>query len=429
MKLAADIRLERLKQEFLALTEIARVLTATRNLSEQLAASLQTTITAIEPAEAGVILLWEPASRLYQPRAAYGEYHESSTALGIRAEDPLIDLVFKTEKARLLSSPADLSVARQTLQPTTGETAARDATPAGQPTGVLAAPLAAGDKRAGILVVESFQEQQTFNQDDADFLSTVASLLAPVIEQARSEEKSARPDKPAFHLTSLAELAHEMRMPLTAIKGYATALLLDEVEWSSHKREVFLRQIEAECDLLEAMLQNLFDAASAAETRVSLSLQWVNLPRLARETAAEIKRRSKRHHLIVDFPADFPSVQADPGRIKQVFRNLLDNAMKYSPGGGLIVIRGETRPTDVVVSISDQGIGISPEELSILFEKYQRAPVAPDHQIPGTGLGLPIVRTAIEAHHGHIWAESQPGQGTTFSFSLPLTRATAKEEG
>jgi len=78
MKLAADIRLERLKQEFLALTEIARVLTATRNLSEQLAASLQTTITAIEPAEAGVILLWEPASRLYQPRAAYGEYHETS---------------------------------------------------------------------------------------------------------------------------------------------------------------------------------------------------------------------------------------------------------------------------------------------------------------------------------------------------------------
>ena len=148
--------------------------------------------------------------------------------------------------------------------------------------------------------------------------------------------------------------------------------------------------------------------------------------------AAELQHRGKTHRLVVEFPSDFPIVDADPRWIKQVFRNILDNAVKYSPEGGLIAIQGEARPTDVVITIADQGVGISPENLIPLFEKYFRVRSLVTLHVPGTGLGLPIARTIIEAHGGRIWAESKVGEGTSISFSLPRSqpgKENAREEG
>jgi two-component system sensor histidine kinase VicK len=126
------------------------------------------------------------------------------------------------------------------------------------------------------------------------------------------------------------------------------------------------------------------------------------------------------HRILVDFPARFPIVDADPDRIAQVLRNLLDNAIKYSPQGGLIVVRGEVRENEVVVSVADQGVGIAPADLNRLFEKFFRAQSGLGRHVVGTGLGLPICRTIVESHGGQIWAESQVGQGTTLYFALPL---------
>ncbi|NLF67109.1 MAG: cell wall metabolism sensor histidine kinase WalK, partial [Chloroflexi bacterium] len=140
---------------------------------------------------------------------------------------------------------------------------------------------------------------------------------------------------------------------------------------------------------------------------------------LAREVTDEMQQRSSIHRFILDFPRDFPLVDADPRRIKQVLRNLLDNAVKYSPDGGLIVVRGAVRPDDVVVSIADQGVGISPEDLIPLFDKFFRAKSLAARRVAGVGLGLPVSRAIVEAHGGRIWAESALGEGTTLYFSLP----------
>ncbi|MBM4431801.1 MAG: cell wall metabolism sensor histidine kinase WalK, partial [Chloroflexi bacterium] len=126
------------------------------------------------------------------------------------------------------------------------------------------------------------------------------------------------------------------------------------------------------------------------------------------------------HRLLIDFPRDFPIVDADPNRIEQVLRNLLDNAVKYSPDGGLVVIRGEVGEDEVVISVADQGVGIAPEHLNRLFEKFFRVTSALGRHVVGSGLGLPIARTIVESHGGRIWAESQLGQGTTLYFTLPL---------
>jgi signal transduction histidine kinase len=115
-------------------------------------------------------------------------------------------------------------------------------------------------------------------------------------------------------------------------------------------------------------------------------------------------------------------VDADPRRIRQVLRNILDNTIKYSPDGGLVVIHGEVRPADVVVSIADQGVGISPEDLIPLFDKYFRVKAPTGYHVPGTGLGLPVARAIVETHGGRIWAESKVGEGTTLYFSIPFTK-------
>jgi signal transduction histidine kinase len=134
----------------------------------------------------------------------------------------------------------------------------------------------------------------------------------------------------------------------------------------------------------------------------------------------EIAHHTSIHHFLVDFPTPFPVVDADPDRIAQVLRNLLDNAVKYSPQGGLVTVRGEVRDAEVVISVADQGLGIAPEHMNRLFEKFFRIKSGLGRHVVGSGLGLPIAQTIVESHGGRIWAESRMGEGSTFFFTLPL---------
>jgi signal transduction histidine kinase len=280
-----------------------------------------------------------------------------------------------------------------------------------------------------VLVLETLRGPIDFTETDLPFVQTLADLIALTIDRARleAEADAVRDAQQAERLRSevMATLSHELRTPLAAIKGYSTALLLDEVDWPDEKRHEFLRLIDGECDNLQAMISDILDSALIDVGQLAIEHQPVRLERLAHEVADEMQRRADSHHLIVDFPPGFPIVDADPRRVRQVVRNILDNAIKYSPNGGLIVMRGEVRPKDVVVSIADQGVGISPEDLIPLFEKYFRVKAPTGYHVAGTGLGLPVARAIVEAHGGRIWAESKVGQGTTLYFSLPRTGLSA----
>lgn len=235
------------------------------------------------------------------------------------------------------------------------------------------------------------------------------------------EPEFIKDDLDADHLRTevLAILSHELSTPLAAIKGYTTALLLEEVSWPEEKRRQFLQLIAEEVDNLQRMITEILDTTRIEAGLLAVEPQPLRLPRLVQEVTIEMQQRSSGHRFVLDFAPDFPLIDADPRRIKQVLRNILDNAVKYSPDGELIVIRGVIRPKDVVISIADQGVGISAEEMIPLFDKYFRGRSSRDRHIPGTGLGLPVSRAIVEAHGGRIWAESQPGEGTTLYFSLP----------
>lgn len=218
----------------------------------------------------------------------------------------------------------------------------------------------------------------------------------------------------------ISTLAHEMRTPLTSIKGYSTALLMEDVAFSPETQREFLQFIDAECDVLETLIHDFLESSLIDAGMLRLELQPVRLPPLLKSVVDDIARHTQIHRFVVDLPRRFPLLDADPDRIAQVLRNLLDNAVKYSPEGGLIVVRGEIRADEIVISIADQGVGLTPEHLNRLFEKYFRARSGAARHVVGSGLGLRIARVIVESHGGRIWAESHLGVGTTFFFTLPL---------
>ena len=417
---------ELLTSKLRALTEVAEVLASRLELPELFQSVMDKIIEILDPAEFGIILLWDQTRRVFRPQGA--------TEQGLSDLQPLFEIdlqegesitgrVYATQKAQLLGTPAAVAQAMSGISPSTR--AAMDYIyGAGRlPISVITAPVSAGEYKYGVLVLETLRGPDFFTQSDVSFVQTLADLIGLEIDRARLDvaaaaiRESDQTDRLRAEL--MATFSHEVRTPLATIKGYSTALLLEDVQWSDEQRRDFLQLIDEECDNLEGMISDILDSSLIDVGQLGIELQPVRLPVMAREAAREMQRPSEIHRFVIDFPADFPIVDADPRRIKQVLRNILDNALKYSPDKGLVVIRGEIRPLDVVISIADQGVGISPEDLIPLFDKYFRVKAPTGYHVPGTGLGLPVSRAIVEAHGGRIWAESKIGEGTTLYFSIP----------
>jgi len=368
-------------------------------------------------------MLWERSSNLFRAEAAFGYDLKVLSEVGLRPGESLTGKVFDAGRAHLFATPQEITEAMADMRAANRALMARSLGTDAAPRCAVAAPIVADHQKLGVLVLETLDDISAFTERDLPFVQTLADLIALAIDRERLKVRAdaVREAQRNERMRSeiMATLSHELRMPLATIKGYATALLMDEVTWSETKRKDFLQLIEDSCNDMEGMIQDILDSSLIEVEELGIVRRQVFLPHIAREQALEVQHRSKTHRPVVDFPSDFPQVEADPRWIKQVFRNILDNAIKYSPDGGLIVIKGEVRSADVVVSVADQGIGISSENLIPLFEKYFRVRSAETLNVPGTGLGLPIARVIVEAHGGRIWVESKAREGTTIFFSLP----------
>jgi signal transduction histidine kinase len=422
--------LQRRIGELHALIEVAKTLTTPLDIPELLQAVMSKLFNVIDPADFGLVMLWDHAAGLFRSVATFGLELEMFSELGLRAGESIIGKAFDAGYALLFQTPEAVAKARENLRSANRAIINKALGDDRTILGVVAAPLIVGQRKYGVLVLGSLQGPTEFAEEDVPFVQTLADLIALAIDRARLENEATaiRDAEQVERLRSevMATLSHELRTPLAAIKGYSTALLIEEIEWSEDKQREFLQLIDVECDNLQTMISDILDSSLIDVGQLTIAPQPVRMPRLAQEIADDMQRRSDIHRLVVDFRPDFPLVDADPHWIRQVFRNILDNSLKYSPDGGLIMIKGEVRDSDVVISIADQGVGISPEDLIPLFEKYFRVKAATGHYVAGTGLGLPVARAIVEAHQGRIWAESKVGHGTTLFFSLPLTGLSAE---
>jgi len=170
---------------------------------------------------------------------------------------------------------------------------------------------------------------------------------------------------------------------------------------------------------LNQLIDDLLDASRLQAGALSLEVDHVALDALAERVARLFRTQTKAHEFIVRFSPDFPAVIGDIGRLGQVLNNLVSNAIKYSPDGGTIEISGRALPNEVIVTVSDTGIGIPLEEQARVFERFFRGVRERNQSTPGAGLGLYLAKAIVEAHDGRIWVESQPEKGTAFSFAIP----------
>ena len=216
-------------------------------------------------------------------------------------------------------------------------------------------------------------------------------------------------------------VSHEFRSPLTGIQGFS-GLMRDEVTKIDEMRE-YSADIYREAERLNRMIDELLDLDRMESGQMTLRIAPVDVGEIVRQLVASASGRSPRHRLGLELDPQLPNIFADRDKITQVIVNLLDNAIKYSPDGGEVVVGARADGDLIHLWVSDQGLGIPPDSLEAVFERYARVESAEYQTIRGTGLGLPIVRQIVDLHRGRIWVESAYGAGSTFHVTLPLAGA------
>ena len=216
-------------------------------------------------------------------------------------------------------------------------------------------------------------------------------------------------------------VSHELRTPLTSIKGYVDLLLGGKVGQLADDQHRFLTVVKNNADRLVSLINDLLDVSRIESGKVELRRTVLDLGRLIRDVSNSLQPQleAKSQMLATDIAEDLPAVWADADRITVILTNLLSNAHKYTGQGGRVTIRTSSDEAKVRVDVEDTGIGMTPEEQSKLFTRFFRADNLVTQQIGGTGLGLVITRSLVEMHGGEIWVSSEPGVGSTFSFTLP----------
>jgi PAS domain S-box-containing protein len=218
--------------------------------------------------------------------------------------------------------------------------------------------------------------------------------------------------------TFISVISHELKTPVALIKGYVSTLRRDDVTWDRQTVQDSLQVIEEEADRLTELIENLLDATRLQSGALSINYCDVNMDGLAKRIADRFQTQTEVHQITVDFPTDFPVIMGDENRLAQVLSNLVANSIKYSPHGGKIRIQGMVHPRHVVVCVSDEGPGISPQDLPHVFDRFYRSDDA-SRTTKGAGLGLYLARAVIEAHGGRIWVDPQPKSGARICYSLP----------
>ena len=217
----------------------------------------------------------------------------------------------------------------------------------------------------------------------------------------------------------VATVSHDLRSPLSIITGYA--LMLPEEGELNETQQEFVERIRLSVTKMVTLINNLLDLGKI-EAEVEMEMEPCQLVTVINEAVGGLKEQARTKEIVLqlDLPPELPLVLGNQVRLDQVMSNLVSNAIKFTPEGGMVAVSASEEKGEVVVEVKDTGIGIASEDQVHLFEKFYRVSSEETSDIEGTGLGLAIVKSIVEAHGGQIWVKSRPGQGSTFGFALPI---------
>jgi signal transduction histidine kinase len=287
---------------------------------------------------------------------------------------------------------------------------------------LMVAPITRGPRILGLLAVADRIGRAPFTDDDLNLLLALAGQATIAVENLRLHDEIKRANELLQEYDRLKSefvgiVAHDFRRPLMAIRGFAE-LVLEEEDLPLETRREFMRTVISETDHLALLANDTLLITQIETGQLSFNFRDLDVAPFLLEA---VPMGLSDHSVLMDVPQGFPRIWADPDRLRQVVANLVSNAVKYSPGGGSIVVRVRERGAQhIVIEVVDHGLGVPPEQIGRLFQKFARVRGEEHQKVSGTGLGLYICRLIVEGHGGQIWVESEIGKGSTFGMSLPL---------
>jgi signal transduction histidine kinase len=278
-------------------------------------------------------------------------------------------------------------------------------------------PLIEVGKEVGILCLSQKATKQDFSSNDIFLIQGIASVAAIALHGAMLIRDVSIRD------TFVSVASHELRTPLTSIMGYADLLLSRDP--SDITRKKWIKNIFNNSQKLNVIVDDLLNVSRIQSGRINIRLESVKLSDLVEEMLCLSHGDTDKHEFVVDIEPDLPDIWVDRDKFCQIVGNLLSNAIKYSPNGGRITLSARSEPTEnrVIVSVTDQGLGICPEDQSSLFVTFHRIQRPETQRIRGSGLGLYIAKELTEAMGGKIWFESKLNKGSTFYVAVPTQKS------
>ena len=414
-----DQALARRVEELSLFQRIDQQLNRSLELNQVLSLSLNWAI-ALTNAAGGSIGLFE------EPESDDAETAESETNQILRL------MVFRGEEEHSESRlvPLEHPIVRRIIEEgrsvltrDVSESESVDGTPASVQ---LAVPIHQDGVITGLITLET-QLNTDINREDIAFVERLADRAAVAIKNAKLYEAIHAANRAKSDFISL--VAHELRVPMTSIKGYTDLMNAGLAGPLSDQQKQFLEVIRRNLTRMSSLISDLSDINHIESGRMKFDLQSFDLREVVADVSDSLRERigNRQQTLHIEIEDELPLVYADATRIAQVMSNLLSNAHKYTPEGGEIVVRAWPNGRSAFVSVQDNGLGISEEDQEKLFTQFFRAEDTRVREQSGWGLGLSIVRRMVEAQDGEITFESKLGEGSTFTFTIPLANMVGSE--
>jgi signal transduction histidine kinase len=292
---------------------------------------------------------------------------------------------------------------------------------------ILAVPMVREGQLIGCLVV-SRNRAGDFPADTIELLRTFATQSALAIQNARLfheiADKGRQLEAASRHKSEfLANMSHELRTPLNAVIGFSEVLLQRMFGDLNPKQDEYLKDIYASGQHLLSLINDILDLSKIEAGRMELAPAPFHLPSALENAVTLVRERAARHGITLQVDVDprLGELVGDERKVKQVVLNLLSNAVKFTPEGGRISLKAHRLDGTVEIAVTDTGIGIAPEDQAAIFEEFRQVGSDEARKQEGTGLGLTLAKKFVDLHGGRIWVESAPGQGSTFTFTLPVS--------
>ena len=400
---ARSLALEDRLREVSALQQVLVALNSSLELDGVLEIILRQSSKLVSASE-GAVLLLDPDSGTQRVASALPDDLTGVFAIG----EDLPGTVARTRLATLVPTPLDVAEYAWLAERNVSSS--------------MCAPLVAGGQLIGTLILSATTERR-FGEYDLRVLMLFAEQAAVAISNAqafRREKESVERLAELDRLKSdfIATVTHELKTPLTSLLGYATILRKRATELAPEQREEFFNIMTRQGERILRLIEELLQSSRLEAGGTKLRREPLDLNAIVKELSSDLASMARTHTLTFDVPDRDLGLYGDPTALEHVLTNLLENAIKYSEPNTEIRLGVEEQESEVIITITDRGQGIDPEDLPHIFERFRQAN-GHGRTRASVGLGLYIVRSLVTAHGGRVWADSKLGEGTTFTVALP----------